>query len=156
MGSKYISELCLKGLFESYGLRSKLVIISNEFGENQNHSRKKLSLLTYLLSAIGQVAKCLPFPSSISIKEIIAAVAFGANLTSLPVVLCDTEASWDDFQDSFERPQPVIKAVFESDVLDKSLGSFQRSRIELGWNTETDVLSEIREYATKLKGSPSG
>jgi UDP-glucose 4-epimerase len=189
--SKYISELHLKGLFDSYGFPSAVLRLFNVFGESQDQSRKNPPLVNYIFRQLnkGQTVKLFapqdqsrdyvyvedvldaielainkPAESfrvlnicsgrSISISEIVAAVAFGANLKTLPIVQGNPEAIWDDFPDLFKGPYPLSKAVVESEVLKKSLGSFQKATIELGWGPKTDVLRAIREYSRQLMGSP--
>jgi len=191
--SKYISELHLKGLFDSYGFPSTVLRLFNVFGEHQDQSRKNPPLVNYIFRQLskGQSVKLFapqdqcrdyvyvedvldaiemamnkPAESfrvlnicsgrSISIREIVAAVALGANLKTLPIVQGNPEAIWDDFPDLFKGHYPLSKAVVESEVLKKSLGSFEKAAIELGWNPKTDILEAIREYSKQLKGPPRG
>ena len=189
--SKYISELHLKGLFDSYGFPSTSLRLFNVFGENQDKSRKNPPLVNYIFRQLdggGSVKLFAPqhqsrdyvyvedvldaiemsmnkpakgfqvlnisAGQSISIAEIVSAIALGANLKDLPIVQGEPGAIWNNFPELFKGHYTLSKAVVESEVLKKSLGSYQKATLELGWRPKTNVLRAIEKYAGELKGLP--
>lgn len=88
--------------------------------------------------------------STISVGEIVQAVASGAGIDDYQTIQGDPESYWDSFSGLTDSLYPLNKNLVRNEVHKHSIGDGSKTKRDFGWVPTTNVLEAIRHYASAL------